>query len=86
VRQRGLDRVDRAQQDRVDRVGPGLQRRLTHHAGDAGLRHDHVQLAQLGDAALDRLGQLAAVPDIGLHGNHPAVELLDRGGGLLQVI
>ena len=47
---------------------------------------DDVQLAQLGDAALDRRGQLAAVPDVGLHGDDAPVELLDRGGGLLQVI
>jgi len=54
VRQRDLNGVDGADQVGVDHVAPGLQRRLPLHAGDTGLCHHDVELAELGESVVQR--------------------------------
>ena len=61
VRQRDLDGVDGADQVGVDHVDPGRHVRGALHARDSGRRDDDVELAQLGDAVVERRLQLAAV-------------------------
>jgi hypothetical protein len=86
VRQRRVDGVDDADPVRVEHVGPGLQGIFALLADDAGVGDHDVKLAELGDAAVDRLHQLRPLAHVGLHRDHPAVQRLDQAGGLLQVV
>jgi hypothetical protein len=86
VRQRDVDRVDRADQVGVDDVHPSLQGRLAFHARDAGLGYDDVDLAELGDAALQRLTELGRLADVGLRRDDAATGLLHQLGGLFEVL
>ena len=86
VRQRRVDGVDDAEPVGVEYVRPGLQGLLALLADDAGVGHHDVELAELGDPAVDRFHQLRPLAHVGLHRDHPAVQGLDQAGGLLQVV
>ncbi len=86
MRQRDLDGVDGADQVGVDAVGPGLHRWLAFHGGDTGLGHDDVDLAELGQAGVERLLELAGLADIGLRGDDAAARLLDEARGLFEIL
>ena len=86
MRQRHADRVDRTQQVGVDHVGPGLQRRLAPHRGDPRLGHHDVDVPQLGQALLERRGQLRPLAHVGLDRHDVPVLRLDQPDGLLQVV
>ena len=86
MRQSDLDGVDGADQVGVDHVYPGLQLRLALHACDTGRRHDDVEPAELGDAAVERLAQLLGLANVGLCGDDALTGLLDQLGGLVEIL
>jgi hypothetical protein len=79
--------VPHAGQVGVDRVLPDPRRDVVPllDGADAGVRGDDVELAEFGDAVVDRLPQRAGVADVGLGGDDPAVECLDLLDGLGEV-
>ncbi len=81
-----LDRVDGSDQVGVDDIAPRLQRRLAFHPGDAGLRDDDVDLAEFGEALIERSLEFGGFADIGLDGDDAAPGLLDQFGGLFEIL
>jgi hypothetical protein len=72
-----------------DDVVPALQAQLPERAGvddDAGVGDDHVEAAELGEAALDDGLDLGVVAHVGGHGDHAASGGLDLDAGLVQVL
>ncbi len=85
VRECDLDGVDGAHEVGVDAVGPGLHRGLALHGRDAGLCDDDVELAELGEARVQRGTQFGLVADVGLGRDDPLAGLLDVVLGLFEV-
>jgi hypothetical protein len=88
VRHGGLEGVPHAGQVDGDHVVPGRAVELLQQAvaEDARVRRHDVELAELGDAVVNRLLEGAEVTDVGLDGDDPAVERLDLAGGLGEVL
>ena len=56
------------------------------HRQNARVGHDDVELAEIGDAGLERVAQLVSLADVGDPGEHAAAEFLDRPLDLGQVV
>ena len=81
-----MHEVEDAEQVDVDRVDERLRRKARGQRTDAGVGDHDVELAELGDTAIDRGGQRRAVADVGDLGVHALAFLLDQPGGLVEVL
>ena len=81
-----MDEVHDTDEVHVDRVDERLRRKAGGHRADACIGDHDVELAELGDAPIDRRGQRRTVADVGDLGERALALLLDQPGGLVEIL
>ncbi len=86
VRQRGLHGVDRADEIGIDHIRPCLNLWFALHSGDTSLRHNDIELAELGETLLECGTHLRGLAYVGLGRDDAPALLLDETRGLFEIL
>ena len=80
-----MHQVEHPTEVHIDRIGERLRRQTRRQRADAGVGDHDVEVAEFGDAPVDRGRQCRPVPDVGDRGDDALTLLLDETSGFVEV-